>query len=187
MDITENVPKRIVFEDENGNVRVQKVVYEWLPTQCKCCKGFGHMTDKCRLKIIPVEIKKQPAVKEWRRVSMGKEVLVETVMQKRIGGEEITNDTEMVTTDQAQDLKVSVAREGNSVVYQGGKENVKNNMVLSRRAGSTVQVTEDTSDRVASLEYPKKSVTQQDGNTSSHFRIGSLVSKVLNPSPSSNV
>ncbi|CAI9094361.1 OLC1v1030086C1, partial [Oldenlandia corymbosa var. corymbosa] len=61
--------------------------------------------------------------------------------------------------DQAHDLKASVEKEGNSVDYKDGKENVK---VLKRRAGTTVQGTEDTGYRDASFEYPKESVTQQD-------------------------
>ncbi|CAI9112834.1 OLC1v1013328C1 [Oldenlandia corymbosa var. corymbosa] len=48
MEIKEQVPEQICFEDEKGNVQEQKVTYEWKPVQCQGCKGYGHSGEQCR-------------------------------------------------------------------------------------------------------------------------------------------
>ncbi|CAI9116819.1 OLC1v1018080C1 [Oldenlandia corymbosa var. corymbosa] len=66
--IAASVPDKLVFEDEKGNVKVQKIVYEWLPTRCTHCTEYGHLTDKCRLKLRKVEDKPKQPLSAWKKV-----------------------------------------------------------------------------------------------------------------------
>ncbi|XP_062109278.1 uncharacterized protein LOC133819912 [Humulus lupulus] len=44
VEISDNLPKTINFLNETGQLVDQIIEYEWLPTQCSCCKILGHTT-----------------------------------------------------------------------------------------------------------------------------------------------
>ncbi|XP_062114414.1 uncharacterized protein LOC133825499 [Humulus lupulus] len=48
MEITDNPPRSFQFINEHGQVVEQGIEYEWLPTKCKSCSGFGHTMAECR-------------------------------------------------------------------------------------------------------------------------------------------
>ncbi|XP_062118356.1 uncharacterized protein LOC133831972 [Humulus lupulus] len=48
MEITYNPPHSFQFINEHGQVVEQGIEYEWLPTKCKSCSGFGHTMADCR-------------------------------------------------------------------------------------------------------------------------------------------
>ncbi|XP_062080548.1 uncharacterized protein LOC133785316 [Humulus lupulus] len=50
IDIADEVPKSIQFLNERGQLMEQFVEFEWLPTQCKLCKVFGHTESLCNKK-----------------------------------------------------------------------------------------------------------------------------------------
>ncbi|XP_062100395.1 uncharacterized protein LOC133806291 [Humulus lupulus] len=50
IDIADEVPKSIQFLNERGQLMEQFVEFEWLPTQCKICKVFGHTESSCNKK-----------------------------------------------------------------------------------------------------------------------------------------
>lgn len=50
--IKEEVQKQVRYFSEEGRMEDQEVIYEWLPTQCSVCRGYGHTREMCRKKII---------------------------------------------------------------------------------------------------------------------------------------
>ncbi|CAI9114888.1 OLC1v1015705C1 [Oldenlandia corymbosa var. corymbosa] len=52
----------------NLNSLSRLVVYEWLPTRCAHCTEYGHLTDKCRLKLRKVEDKPKQPLSAWKKV-----------------------------------------------------------------------------------------------------------------------
>lgn len=48
MDITHTLPQEIQFEDPNGRVLTQSVVYDWVPPYCKQCLLVGHDCSKIK-------------------------------------------------------------------------------------------------------------------------------------------
>ena len=46
--IDEQFPEEIRFEDENGDMKIVGVKYEWKPTLCTHCKGLGHEVRVCK-------------------------------------------------------------------------------------------------------------------------------------------
>ncbi|XP_074299917.1 uncharacterized protein LOC141631098 [Silene latifolia] len=61
VDIGQDFPEVINFQDENGETQTLKVVYDWLPLSCTACKGVGHLTENCR------KVGKKPVAKKvWR-------------------------------------------------------------------------------------------------------------------------
>ncbi|CAI9100057.1 OLC1v1036980C1 [Oldenlandia corymbosa var. corymbosa] len=85
VEIQDLLPLEVVFEDELGIIQHQSVFYEWRPTQCTHCKGYGHGVEACRKKLenreaLPkrTEVKERIlSGKEWRQVQKGKAVVVE--------------------------------------------------------------------------------------------------------------
>ncbi|XP_074300535.1 uncharacterized protein LOC141631813 [Silene latifolia] len=47
LKMDQHLPDKIQFLDENGNVVVVQVTYEWRPVSCEGCKGFGHDKQQC--------------------------------------------------------------------------------------------------------------------------------------------
>ncbi|CAI9105579.1 OLC1v1004527C1 [Oldenlandia corymbosa var. corymbosa] len=74
MEIKQEVPDEVLFEDEKGVVQHQKVHYEWKPVVCKSYDGYGHDIMSCRKHKQPATLAPQPATKkkgedtEWRKV-----------------------------------------------------------------------------------------------------------------------
>ncbi|XP_062080940.1 uncharacterized protein LOC133785741 [Humulus lupulus] len=50
IDIADEVPKSIQLLNERGQLMEQFVEFEWLPTQCKVCKVYGHTESSCNKK-----------------------------------------------------------------------------------------------------------------------------------------
>ncbi|XP_062074066.1 uncharacterized protein LOC133778209 [Humulus lupulus] len=50
IDITDEVPKSIQFMNERGQLMEQLAEFEWLLTQCKNCKVYGHIVSLCNRK-----------------------------------------------------------------------------------------------------------------------------------------
>ncbi|XP_062114238.1 uncharacterized protein LOC133825291 [Humulus lupulus] len=57
IEISEALPKSIQFLNEKGKLMEQLLEFEWLPTQCRGCKVFGHTESMCNRK--PTEIWRQ--------------------------------------------------------------------------------------------------------------------------------
>ncbi|XP_062075340.1 uncharacterized protein LOC133779387 [Humulus lupulus] len=60
MEIPDNPPRSFQFINEHGQVVEQSVEYEWLPTKCKSCSGFGHSMAECRKDLKAVWVEKVP-------------------------------------------------------------------------------------------------------------------------------
>ncbi|XP_062104317.1 uncharacterized protein LOC133815497 [Humulus lupulus] len=58
MEITDNPPRSLQFVNEHGQIIEQGVEYEWLPTKCKTCSGFGHSMVDCRKNVKSVRVEK---------------------------------------------------------------------------------------------------------------------------------
>ncbi|XP_074298893.1 uncharacterized protein LOC141629864 [Silene latifolia] len=61
VDIGQNFPTMISFNDEHGVTQSVRVVYDWLPLVCTSCKGMGHLAENCRK-----ENPKPGVKKAWR-------------------------------------------------------------------------------------------------------------------------
>ncbi|KAL9225038.1 hypothetical protein vseg_001010 [Gypsophila vaccaria] len=68
LKMNQNMPDKVSFKDENGELVQVEVEYEWKPVTCNNCKGLGHLTDQCR-KNIPPKAQKQTVKRVWRPVS----------------------------------------------------------------------------------------------------------------------
>lgn len=60
MAITEKLQESVMYEDEHGRLRVQRVHYEWNPVRCTHCKGYGHCVEQCRKAKPQAEVPKPP-------------------------------------------------------------------------------------------------------------------------------
>ncbi|XP_062085792.1 uncharacterized protein LOC133791901 [Humulus lupulus] len=50
IEISDEIPKSIKFLNERGQLMEQFVEFEWLPTQCKHCRVYGHTEALCNRK-----------------------------------------------------------------------------------------------------------------------------------------
>ncbi|XP_062109574.1 uncharacterized protein LOC133821078 [Humulus lupulus] len=50
IEISEDLPKIVQFLNEKGQLMEQLLEFEWLPTQCRGCKVFGHTERMCNRK-----------------------------------------------------------------------------------------------------------------------------------------
>ncbi|KAH0636679.1 hypothetical protein KY289_036594 [Solanum tuberosum] len=57
VDIDTDLPERVMFKNERGNLVEQKVQYGWRPIICKFCKKYGHNIKECRKNKPPGEEK----------------------------------------------------------------------------------------------------------------------------------
>ncbi|XP_062080725.1 uncharacterized protein LOC133785513 [Humulus lupulus] len=84
IEITEKVPKSIQFINEKGQPMEQLLEFEWLPTQCKECRVFGHTEMMCN--------RKQKEI--WRQKSRNEE---EETKQDPKKQRPLTKDKEITT------------------------------------------------------------------------------------------
>ncbi|XP_062075202.1 uncharacterized protein LOC133779231 [Humulus lupulus] len=54
IEIADEIPKAIQFLNERGQLMEQLIEFEWLPTQCKNCKVFGHTESLCTRKKVEI-------------------------------------------------------------------------------------------------------------------------------------
>ncbi|XP_062085877.1 uncharacterized protein LOC133791983 [Humulus lupulus] len=54
IELSEDLPKSVQFLNEKGQLIEQLLEFEWLPTQCRGCKVYGHTERMCNKK--PVEV-----------------------------------------------------------------------------------------------------------------------------------
>ncbi|XP_062086245.1 uncharacterized protein LOC133792360 [Humulus lupulus] len=54
IELSEDLPKSVQFLNEKGQLVEQFLEFEWLPTQCRGCKVYGHTESMCNKK--PAEI-----------------------------------------------------------------------------------------------------------------------------------
>ncbi|XP_062103623.1 uncharacterized protein LOC133814711 [Humulus lupulus] len=69
IDIADEILKSIQFMNEIGQLMEQLVEFEWLPTQCKNCKVFGHTMSLCNRKKEEVWKQKEPKAGEVKQGS----------------------------------------------------------------------------------------------------------------------
>ncbi|XP_062093651.1 uncharacterized protein LOC133799668 [Humulus lupulus] len=50
IEISEDLPKTVQFLNEKGKLMEQLLEFEWLPTQCRGCKVYGHTERMCNRK-----------------------------------------------------------------------------------------------------------------------------------------
>ncbi|XP_062080593.1 uncharacterized protein LOC133785361 [Humulus lupulus] len=48
VEISDHLPQFINFLNERGQLMVQAIEFEWLPTRCSHCKSFGHLGSSCK-------------------------------------------------------------------------------------------------------------------------------------------
>ena len=58
LEIDQELVKEIEIEDEDGEILLYKVDYEWLPITCTKCKNLGHHFSNCRKEEIQAKQKK---------------------------------------------------------------------------------------------------------------------------------
>ncbi|XP_062114042.1 uncharacterized protein LOC133825062 [Humulus lupulus] len=68
MEITDNPPRSFQFINEYGQVVEQSIEYEWLPTKCKSCSGFGHSMAECRKDLKALWVEKVPPLSEEKQL-----------------------------------------------------------------------------------------------------------------------
>ncbi|CAI9099038.1 OLC1v1035799C1 [Oldenlandia corymbosa var. corymbosa] len=142
MKIAANVPDKLVFEDEKGHVKVQKIVYEWLPTKCDHCSEYGHLTTKCIIKLRKEEDKPKQPVATWKKVE-------NKVEGRRNAAKTIaTDDNQRNSTVRRKDqsscevsfinsngqLANSLHEEGNLEKKKGGQSGEDENMVKAMKS-----------------------------------------------------
>lgn len=73
---TKKMPEIVLFANEKGVLVEQQVTYEWKPTQCSFCKGYGHEEPVCKKKKGKMMWRpKQKATEDTsKEVGMGTEV-----------------------------------------------------------------------------------------------------------------
>lgn len=69
MEIKKNPPEAVKFVNENGVILEQKICYEWKPTRCGKCQGFGHKDEECEV----LEIQTNGGPFTWNNRQMGDE------------------------------------------------------------------------------------------------------------------
>ncbi|XP_062089456.1 uncharacterized protein LOC133795989 [Humulus lupulus] len=87
INIVDEVPKSIQFMNERGQLMEQLVEFEWLPTQCKNCKIFGHIVTFCNRKKEEVWKPKVPIAGEVKQgSSAGSQKDINTVILEPVAG-----------------------------------------------------------------------------------------------------
>ncbi|XP_074267102.1 uncharacterized protein LOC141590406 [Silene latifolia] len=73
VEIDQNFPNQIIFEDEVGSEVHVAVEYDWLPITCQKCKGIGHNTQNCRRKALDTRrpAVAQPMKQVWKPKTVG--------------------------------------------------------------------------------------------------------------------
>ncbi|XP_074314812.1 uncharacterized protein LOC141650979 [Silene latifolia] len=66
--VDQQLPAKISFKDENGEVVQVEIEYEWKPVKCTVCQGMGHEKEQCR-KGEQKKMSQQPVKKVWRPVN----------------------------------------------------------------------------------------------------------------------
>ncbi|XP_062100864.1 uncharacterized protein LOC133806792 [Humulus lupulus] len=69
IDIADEVPKSIQILNERGQLMEQFVEFEWMPTQCKICKVYGHTESSCNKK---KEVVRRPKEQNSEGENLGK-------------------------------------------------------------------------------------------------------------------
>ncbi|CAI9116411.1 OLC1v1017547C1 [Oldenlandia corymbosa var. corymbosa] len=167
MVISENVPDRIVFEDEIGNIKVQNVVYEWTPTQCMSCHGYGHKTASCRLKKKVEIAKPKTPSSEWKRVVKGKEVREEDGEK----GLEIAQGSSQPGKEMGKELS---SKEGNKM----GDSTLRDKGAISSVADNQVVTV-----RCSSFENLNKVTSEPDTGNNSDISCGKDKGILIDPRP----
>ncbi|XP_062080248.1 uncharacterized protein LOC133785006 [Humulus lupulus] len=105
VEITETIPKSIQFLNEKGQLMEQLLEFEWLPTQCKECRVFGHSEMMCNRKQKETwrqksrneeeETKQDP--KEQQQVTKGKEITTggSDIGQQKTDAREVNESQEL--------------------------------------------------------------------------------------------
>ncbi|XP_062118254.1 uncharacterized protein LOC133831861 [Humulus lupulus] len=78
IELSEDLPKSVQFHNEKGQLIEQFLEFEWLPTQCRGCKVYGHTERMCNKK--PAETwrkKTRVGEEEDRQVPMDQTIVAE--------------------------------------------------------------------------------------------------------------
>ncbi|XP_062093858.1 uncharacterized protein LOC133799886 [Humulus lupulus] len=81
IELLEDLPKSVQFLNEKGQLIEQFLEFEWLPTQCRGCKVYGHIERMCNKK--PAEVwreKTRVREEEDRQVPMNLSKVAETTV-----------------------------------------------------------------------------------------------------------
>ncbi|XP_062119067.1 uncharacterized protein LOC133832784 [Humulus lupulus] len=78
IELSEDLPKSVQFLNEKGQLVEQFLEFEWLPTQCRGCKVYGHTERMCNKKLAEIwRPKTRMGVDEARQVPMDQQVVSE--------------------------------------------------------------------------------------------------------------
>ncbi|XP_062110392.1 uncharacterized protein LOC133822162 [Humulus lupulus] len=110
MEITNNPPRSFQFINEHGQIVEQGIEYEWVPTKCKSCSGFGHSMADCRKEHKTIWVEKEARSKveiplEQLKVYEG---LNEGEPGEKAGGSKVVENSDPSTSD------VTLSGEANS-------------------------------------------------------------------------
>ncbi|CAI9109144.1 OLC1v1008906C1 [Oldenlandia corymbosa var. corymbosa] len=178
MKITDTVPDRIVFEDEYGNIQVHRVVFEWMPTQCKKCQNYGHVTERCQIKSQNEVPKVVTPSSEWRKIVKGKEVRGETVD----GGITKGGDTMGSSILIGQNDKEVSKKQGTVISREKGVVSVQGS-----RGNNDVIVTKVVVARRSPIVSPNETAKETNVVATSSIGIREEESILIDPGPDFNV
>ncbi|XP_062074801.1 uncharacterized protein LOC133778793 [Humulus lupulus] len=115
IEIAEDLPKSIQFLNEKGQLMEQLLEYEWLPTQCRGCKVFGHTVSMCNRK--PTEVWRQKGhtgIVETQRGNTEQQPVSEEMNVTSGEKVDVTKDVDDKGLDAGQGLSQSQAQVRNA-------------------------------------------------------------------------
>ncbi|XP_074278717.1 uncharacterized protein LOC141602313 [Silene latifolia] len=71
VDVAGDLPTTVSLTSPYHGETPQRIIYEWLPYYCQCCRKLGHTKEKCKFTKINnrlQEVKSKKGVQEYRRV-----------------------------------------------------------------------------------------------------------------------
>ncbi|XP_048492374.1 uncharacterized protein LOC125493253 [Beta vulgaris subsp. vulgaris] len=128
VNIGQEFPKEIVFENEKGVLMTQIVQYECLPIFCDDCKGIGHTAEACRQKRFELAKKKIQPMQKWVPKNtgvIGKPAVTDTVNKTRnldSIAEDVDEEVNIITvTEVDKGESTAMAVENNQAKKSGQK------------------------------------------------------------------
>ncbi|XP_062113082.1 uncharacterized protein LOC133824231 [Humulus lupulus] len=106
IELSEDLPKSVQFLNEKGKLMEQLLEFEWLPTQCRGCKVYGHTERMCNKK--PSEIwrqKSQIGEEEARQVPVTQAIFSEDI--DAVNGSMDADTQKVVTKELANPQEIS--------------------------------------------------------------------------------
>ncbi|XP_062118471.1 uncharacterized protein LOC133832103 [Humulus lupulus] len=134
IDIADEVSKSIQFLNEREQLMEQFVEFEWLPTQCKICKVFGHTESSCNKK---KEVVWRPKEQNANGVNVDKSIeeanLGKFKMQKDASSSEQNNEAGFKTKPSDSTMEISHVQPKTDVIEVATNQGSKVDQVAGDR------------------------------------------------------